>query len=162
MADPFLGKRRRLSFTVLAEVMPEVTRLRQGHRAVGNWTLAQTCRHLADSFHGSIDGFRTDRHRIMRTLFGRRALGRVFATHRIDEGFTVTDRLNPPADSDPEESAARLDAALRRFIEHTGPWGIHPFFGRLTGAEWTRLHCIHCAHHLSFVIPSTATPTGGR
>ena len=29
----------------------------------------------------------------------------------------------------------------------------HPFFGPLTRAEWTRLHCIHCAHHLSFALP---------
>ena len=40
-------ERRALSFTSLAEVMPEVDRLFQGHRTVGNWSLGQICNHLA-------------------------------------------------------------------------------------------------------------------
>ena len=40
-------ERRMLRFSSLDEVMPEVERLRNGHTTVGNWTLAQICRHLA-------------------------------------------------------------------------------------------------------------------
>ncbi|NOS99929.1 MAG: DUF1569 domain-containing protein [Phycisphaerales bacterium] len=162
-ADRIGRARRRLSFADLTGIMPEVARLRRGHRTVGQWTLAQMCRHLADSFHGSIDGFGTNRHRIMRVFIGRRALRRVFAANGIGAGFTVTERLNPPSDAALDPSAADLDAAIRRFLAHCGPWDVHPFFGRLTREEWTRLHRIHSAHHLSFAIPTgepAASPSG--
>jgi hypothetical protein len=29
----------------------------------------------------------------------------------------------------------------------------YPVFGPTGRDEWDRLHCIHCAHHLSFVWP---------
>ena len=37
--------------------MPEVDRLLQGHRTVGNWSLGQICNHLAGSFIYSVEGF---------------------------------------------------------------------------------------------------------
>ncbi|MEE9296583.1 MAG: DUF1569 domain-containing protein [Phycisphaerae bacterium] len=146
--------RRDLVFADLSEVMPEVERLQAGgHRSTGRWTLAQVCVHLADSFTGSMDGFGVRRHRLMRVLFGRTALRRVFQTDSIDSGFTVTEKLNPPAQPDSEATVKRLASAIDRFQSHTGPLHFHPFFGRLTRPEWDHLHRIHCAHHLSRLIP---------
>lgn len=141
-----------LVFDDLSQVLPEVRRLRTAHRVTGRWTLAQICRHLADSLNGSIDGFGVNRHRLMRVLFGRLALRRVFDTGSLDPGFTVTERLNPPADSDLDESIDLLERAVARYRAHAGPLRVHPFFGALSRSEWDRLHCIHCAHHLRRVV----------
>lgn len=148
---------RALHFGELSEILPEVRRLSGGCRPLGRWTLAQTCRHLADSFSGSMDGFGVQEHRLMRTLFGRAALLDVFRTGKIGSGFTVTERLNPPPDVDLDAAIVALDQALRRFESHTGPLHFHPFFGELDRAEWTRLHCIHSAHHLRRLIPDSRT-----
>lgn len=141
------------AFGDLGDVLPYVESLCHAHRTTGRWTLGQICRHLADSFDGSIDGFGDNRHRVMRTLFGRAALRRIFATGRLDDGFTVTTRLDPPADAELPESIEALRRAIDRYRAHTGPMHIHPFFGRLTREEWDRLHRIHCAHHLRRVVP---------
>lgn len=145
--------RRDLTFDDLDRVLAEVRRLRGAHHVTGQWSLAQTCHHLADSLNGSMDGFRVSRHRIMRVLFGRLALRKVFDTGEIDPGFTVTDRLNPPPDADLDDAVERLRAAVERYRAHAGALAVHPFFGKLTRREWDRLHCIHCAHHLRRVVP---------
>jgi hypothetical protein len=146
-------RRRTLRFNDLSEVMPEVERLRRSHRTTGRWTLAQVCRHLADSFNGSIDGFGVRNHRVMRWLFGRRALQQVFAGETLGRGFTVTKNLDPPETCDENDCVEALAQAIQRFTDTSGPLHFHPFFGDLTRPEWDRLHRIHCAHHLSFVVP---------
>ncbi len=133
--------------------MAELERLSHGHRTVGDWTLAQICRHLADSVDGSMDGFGVRHHLIMRRFFGRSALQRVFETDRLGSGFTVTVRLNPPGDCDQVDSTERLRRAISRYRAHRGALHFHPFFGALTRSEWDRLHCIHCAHHLRYAVP---------
>ena len=47
--------RRTLRYVSFDEVMPDVERLLAGHRTVGNWTLAQICRHLAGVLRRHID-----------------------------------------------------------------------------------------------------------
>src|SRR5436305_3023412 len=47
--------RRTLRYDSLDEVMPEVERLLAGHTTVGNWSLAQICRHLATTARRVVD-----------------------------------------------------------------------------------------------------------
>ncbi len=142
-----------LIFDDLTEVIEDVHRLRQGNRATGNWTLGQTCRHIADTLNGSIDGLGVTKHRVMRTLFGRRVLRQVFESNTLGDGFTVTEKLNPPGDVTLDEAIDALEDAVARYRAHTGPLHLHPFFGWLTRAEWDRLHFIHAAHHLKRLVP---------
>ena len=140
---------RDLDFADLCEVMPEVERLYAvPHRCTGRWDLAQTCKHLADGFIGSMDGFGVHRHMLMRLLFGRSALRDVFKSNSLGSGFTVTEKLNPPPHVDPEKGIEVLASAIDRFRLHSAAYHFHPFFGHLTKSEWDRLHRIHCAHHL--------------
>ena len=67
------------------------------HRAVRNWTLAQICRHLTDSFTGSMGGFDLRNHRVKRFLMKRKML-QVALTKGIPENYTVDPRLTPPPD----------------------------------------------------------------
>jgi nitrite reductase (NO-forming)/hydroxylamine reductase len=45
---------------------------------------------------------------------------------------------------------------LARYLQHDGRLHAHPLFGNMPRETWDRVHCVHCAHHLSFVIPSVS------
>jgi uncharacterized protein DUF1569 len=34
------------------------------------------------------------------------------------------------------------------------------FLGKMSAEDWTRLHCVHAALHLSFIVPAEATAGG--
>ena len=69
MPRPRRTVRRALAFDTFQQVLAEIAEVRKAHRTTGNWTIAQICKHLADSVNGSIDGFDLRQHRIKRTLF---------------------------------------------------------------------------------------------
>jgi hypothetical protein len=48
---------------------------------------------------------------------------------------------------------ARLKETIERLRTHQGELHASPFFGYLTPDQWRRLHLIHCAHHLGFLVP---------
>jgi hypothetical protein len=146
-------QRRKLHFDDLSEVLEDVRRMHaREHRFAGNWTLAQVCKHLANTFHGSIDGLLLGGHRLRRVLLGRRILAWSLK-HGIPPGVTLDPRLNPPADCDYVTSFCELERALERYKAHKCRLKPHPIFGRLNRRDWDRLHCFHCAHHLSFIVP---------
>lgn len=128
-------------------------RLLAGHRTVGNWTLAQVCRHLADTINGSMDGMDLRNHRWKRRFFGG-LLFRITLRSGIPRGFLVDARLTPPPDSELETSIAMLKRAIGRYQSFTGALQPHPLFGRLSRRNWDRMHRLHCAHHLGFVLPT--------
>lgn len=144
--------RRKLHFEKLSEVLEDVRKMRAcRHNCVGNWTLAQACKHLADTLHGSIDGIRLGGHRLRRWLLGRRILAWSFK-HGIPPGITLDPRLNPSPDCEIDASISELETAIERYESHRGRLKPHPIFGRLNRQDWDRLHCFHCAHHLSYIV----------
>jgi len=153
------GKRRQLTFNDVDEIIPDVRTLLAGHRTVGQWTLAQICRHLADSFHGSMDGFDLRHHRVKRFFMAKRML-----QHALERGiprdYMVNPRLTPPPDPDLDESVSALAAAIDRYAAHAGPLHPHPLFGRMDRPTWNRVHCVHSAHHLRFAIPASSDESG--
>lgn len=149
-----MAERRSLSFASLDEIMPDVDRLLEGHQTVGNWSLAQICNHLATAIQSSIDGFDVRAPWFMRITLGKMMKRKVFATGKLQTGIKLPDRVLPKPGLDARAEAEALRASLRLFASHTGPVAAHPFFGPMTHAEWCRLHEIHCAHHLSFALPS--------
>jgi hypothetical protein len=46
-----------------------------------------------------------------------------------------------------------LRQAVERLLNHEGPFQESPLFGMLDKETLVRLHCIHTAHHLSFLVP---------
>ena len=150
------GRRRTVDMANLSQVLGEARRLAGGHRTVGNWTLGQICRHLADTINASIDGFDLRRHRLKRMLCGKLMLRLTFR-FGIPSGYAVDESLSPPAGADFDQALADLERAVARFNAHQGALHPHPLFGRLTRAMWDRMHRFHCAHHLSFAIPTDET-----
>lgn len=72
----------------------------------------------------------------------------------IPEQYRVDANIEPVAPVSDHDGANRLYEAIDRYAGHAGPLRPHPLFGRLTRRQWDRIHCIHGAHHLSFVIPA--------
>lgn len=144
--------RRPLHFDDLSDVLSDAwTMAGRPHRSLGNWTLAQVCKHLADTIDGSIDGIRLGGHRLRRVLLGRRILAWTYR-HGIPPGVTLDPKLNPPSDCAFESAYVDLEHAIARYRDFQGRLKPHPVFGRLKREEWDRLHCFHCAHHLSFIV----------
>ncbi len=146
-------KRRALRFANLNEVMPEVDRLLAGYTTVGSWSLGQICNHLTASLRMSIEGFGVRAPWVVRTTIGRLAKRQVLGSGTMREGIRLPDSFRPKPALDDRAEAEALRAALRVYAAHCGLRAAHPFFGPMTPAEWTRLHCIHSAHHLSFALP---------
>lgn len=148
------AERRTLTFARLDEVMPDVERLLAGHTTVGNWSLGQICNHLCTAIRGSVEGFPVKAPWLVRKTIAKVIQHRILKSGRISEGMKVPEEYLPKSGLDAHVEAEALRSALRLYITHPGPLADHPFFGPITHDQWTRLHCIHCAHHLSFARPT--------
>lgn len=149
--EKVVSSRRTLHFADLAEMLDDVRRMNAcEHRSLGHWTLAQVCKHLADSINGSIDGVNLSRHRFKRWFLAKRMLAWTLE-NGIPPGITVDPHLTPPPAVDMATALAELQGAVRRYQTHPGKLMPHPLFGRMDRPTWDRLHSIHCAHHLSFI-----------
>jgi hypothetical protein len=149
--------RREVSFTSLDQVMRDVDRLLAGHTTVGNWSLGQICNHLAAAMKGSVEGFDVRVPWLFRTLFGPVLKRRILRTGRMPEGVKLPAKALPSPALDDRAEAEALRATIRLYSAYSGPMAAHPFFGPVPRAQWTRLHEIHCAHHLSFLLPMTTS-----
>jgi hypothetical protein len=153
--------RRALQFHDLDEVAREVQRLHTGgYDQVGRWDLAQVCNHLADWMSFPQAGFPQAGPLPVRAMLwslrntvGRRMLRKILARQAMPPGgATIRETVHPPG-GDESGAVERLRSTVRRFRAHAGPWHPSPLFGELTGDEWEQLQLVHCAHHLSFLIP---------
>ncbi len=149
-----MAARRTLAFSSVDQVMPDVDRLLNGHKTAGNWSLGQICSHLTGTFQSSIEGFPIKMPWLMRATIGKVVKKKILASGKMDEGIKIPERFLPKPGLDDRAEAEALRAALRLYAAHTGPVANHPMFGPMSRTEWDRLHCIHCAHHLSFAHPN--------
>jgi uncharacterized protein DUF1569 len=148
--------RRALSFERLDQVMPDVERLMQGYKTVGKWTLGQMCNHLGNTLRYSMEGFPGPKPPwLVRTLVAPMFFRKIMKTGEMGEGVKVPEVFLPKPGLDDRAEAEALRAAIALYLANDKPLADHPFFGPLTRDQWTRLHCIHCAHHLSFARPAT-------
>jgi hypothetical protein len=143
-----------LTFTRLDEVMPEVDRLLAGYKSVGTWTLGQTCNHLAKGLVYTVEGFPQRMPWVLRKTIGPLIVRSMFKTGSMREGIKVPEQALPTPGLDDRAEAEALRAAVRLFAAHAGPLAPHPIVDRMSRDDWERFHCIHCAHHLSFLSPA--------
>jgi hypothetical protein len=146
-------RRRPLEFHDMHEVVADVQRLQdEGYDRAGNWTLSQVCDHLAIFFRGSLDGFSQKVPWLIRVLLGR-MIFRWIMRRGMGEGVKVPKGFLPGDPRSDSAAAEDLIQLVERFRNQVGEYQPSPLFGRLSRDEWTRLHLIHCAHHLSFLVP---------
>jgi len=151
--------RQQLEFADLDRLAAELTRLRDtGYTPQGNWTLGQICDHLAIFFRGSLDGFSQRVPWLIRVTLGKLILRSIFKNRGMREGVKVPKSFLPGEPGDDAESVATLLELIDRFRAHPGDYHPSPLFGHLSREQWTALHLIHAAHHLSFLTPGEAGP----
>jgi hypothetical protein len=57
-------------------------------------------------------------------------------------------------DAHDREQLQHLLATLDRYDAYSQSLKPSPLFGPLSRSQWDRLHLIHAAHHLSFIVPT--------
>jgi hypothetical protein len=144
--------RRPLAYASLNDVMPDVERLLQGHSTVGNWSLAQICRHLATTMRRLVD-LPASTSSDPSLWFNEEIKRQVFDSGILPEGIQGPPQVMPTETLSERDEADGLRQAIAYYEASSGPVIPHRFFGPLSKAEWDRLQLIHCAHHLSFAIP---------
>jgi Protein of unknown function (DUF1569) len=152
-----MATRRELKFDNLDQVMPEVDRLVRGYTTVGKWTLGQICNHLAAGIRMSVHGYEGKPPAwLVRKMLGPMIFKQILRSGKFPEGSRSPDVFVPKPGLDDRTEAEGLRATLAEFAAHQGPLPESAVFGPVTREQWTQLHKIHCAHHLTFVLPAPA------
>lgn len=156
--------RRSLTFRDFDAVTSDVDRLLEtGYDALGHWSLGQICNHLTWTVTSSVEGFPSQFPWLVRQTIGQVVRSRVLGTGRMPERVFLPARLHPLPNREDRAEAEALRAALRLYQASNAPRALHPIMGRISPQEWDRLHLIHSAHHLSFLVPKPrieAAPVG--
>jgi hypothetical protein len=145
--------RRTLRYKSLDEVMPDVERLLEGHSTVGQWSLAQICRHLATVMRRVVD-MPASTPQDPSQWVGEEQKRQVLDSGMLPEGLPGPPQLMPTETLGEHEEAEGLRQAIAHYKASAGPVIPHRIFGPLTKDEWDRLQLIHVAHHLSFAVPA--------
>jgi len=147
-------KRRPLQFQSLEDAVTDARRLlTNGYDRAGAWGLAQNLEHLAMVFDKSLDGFGDVPKPLGFKMFGSWLIKPIMLkTGKMPAGVNGPASLMPTGASDDNGQLGAFESAVSRFNTATS-FQPSPFLGKLTGDEWRRLHCIHAAHHLSFLVP---------
>jgi hypothetical protein len=152
--------RRELTFATLEEAVRDAENLlARGYERAGNWDLAQCCHHLAVLMAWPIDGFpamslpRRAAALLLKRTVARRWLWKVLDTGVWPTGTPTDERTFSPPSCTDAEAVAMLRQVVQRLLNHAGPFRESPLFGMVDKETLVRLHRIHTAHHLSFLVP---------
>jgi hypothetical protein len=161
VTPPARPARRPLTFHDLDDVLRDVDALAAGgYDRAGNWDLAQACRHLAEWMRFAVDGYPRSPLPVrlifaaLRPTIGRSVLRKTLDTGSMGAGSPTLRETVPAPAADPMPAVAELRRTIERFRDHRGEYHASPLFGALTRDQMTQLHLVHCAHHLSFLVPA--------
>ena len=161
--ETMTAERRQLKFASLDEAVRDAEQLlASGYEQAGNWDLTQCCHHLAVLMDYPIDGFPKFSFPLnvgswlLKQTVAHRYLNRVLESGVWPAGSPTDKRTVPSTGGNDEEAVARLKQAAERLQSHTGSFQPSPLFGMLDKETLLKLHRIHTAHHLSFLVPADA------
>ena len=153
-AQPTARRREGLSFNSEDDVAADVRLLRRGYARAANWSLPQVCYHLerimqirmAPGPHPPNTPEQDARQGLFREIM---------RSGRIPDGLKAPEAVMPPAEVG-EDAIDALLATLETFKRFPGPIAPHRLFGQQSDADSRKQNLIHCAHHLSFLVPTAA------
>ena len=152
--------RRSLDFHDFDAVLRDVDSLAAGgYDRAGKWDLSQTCKHLADRMRFPLAAFPKPplpRRLLLgrvRTTIGPRAMRKTLERRSMPSGNPTLRETVPSPGGDATAAIDELRRVVTRFQNHTGPFHPSPLVGEIDTETWRQLQLIHCAHHLSFLIP---------
>lgn len=162
-------QRRELKFDHLGQVIDDIQDLiDRGYQASGKWNLSQTCHHLADWMEFPVRGFLKPPMVVgwmlwmVKITMGRKLLKKTLETGTMKAGTPTDPRtvhLAAPDGETPQlqrEALERVRNAVAEFQQYQGPIHPSPVFGPMDKPTAEALQCVHCAHHLSFLLPDNA------
>ena len=88
------------------------------------------------------------------SLIQKMQLKTILMMGRIPNGVQAPERVQPPADV-PDGSIDEFLNALVLLKDFKGEFAPHRMLGSMDHDKFVRLHLIHCAHHISFLSPTT-------
>ena len=151
--------RRRVDFRSFDDVRADVARLASGpYTRCGAWDLATTCDHLVKGMEIALEGRPVTLPgfgKFLAPLAGPFVFKRILKKRAMPTGVSAPPEFVPNQGCACDDAVARLDATTRRAEAFTGPMKRHAFFGPITAEQWKELMLIHCAHHLSFLVPQS-------
>ena len=154
-------QRRDLRFAKLSEVQEDLKNLAsRNYTKTAQWDLSQVAEHLADWMTFPIDGFPKSPCilgiliGVMRVIQGKSLYKKFVRDQRMPTGQPTIPTTVYPASDSSARSVERLLKAIDRLSAHRGPIHPSPLFGQLSYDELVALQLAHCAHHLSFLVPS--------
>ncbi len=144
--------RRSVRYNSLDEFLEEAKQFsRMDVQCLGNWSVGQIYKHVAESLDMSIDGTDFKIPAPMRWMFIL-LMKKKFLTKSIPPGFS-SDGTYIPDETPTESGLADLKKAIARQkdIAERVP---HPAFGNIGRDGWNDFHLRHAELHMSFLIPS--------
>jgi len=143
---------KELRLSSLADALRELDALEKviaAARPEGPWSLAHILHHVAASIEYSLGGYPEYRSAFVRAVIGplvlRFFLARGVLTHGHAEEIAGAP---PPPDDDVASALGRLRKAIADFGASTAEPVEHFVYGRVTRAEYDRIHAMHLADHL--------------
>jgi hypothetical protein len=146
-------KRRQVRYQSLQELLDDASKQATSQVATsGNWSQGQIFEHLARNIDRSIDGY-SHRVALPFRLLGRFIFKKKILRNGMSPGFQLPRKAADELVPTPCEAAAALEH-LRRAVARLQTDSnrvSHPFFGKMTLAEWEQLHLKHAELHMSFI-----------
>ena len=124
-----------------------------GYDKVGEWDLAQICRHLTITMDRSLNGFPFKGPWLVRKLIIPFFKKKFFQSRSIKPGLKAPPDMMMEPGQDEVEAVEQFKTMIDRVDQFRGPFQMHPFFDQLTNEEWRQFHLIHASHHFSFIAP---------
>lgn len=147
-------------FRNLDEVVADIDLLRlKGYDQAGSWNLTQASGHLANWLSYPIDGYPKPgclmglMMWMLRNTAGNSWYHKIVTTGKMPAGKPTLKSSIPASDADETAAVNRLKDVAIRLKNYKGEVHPSPVFGKRTVEDVIKLQLIHCAHHLSFLIP---------
>lgn len=121
----------------------------------GQWSLPQVCHHLDKSLQWSMRPGPFPPATPEQQASTPRLL-EILASGKLPVGIQAPDHMLPPPDAGDAAIEAFL-ATLERYDRYTGVLAPHRLFGQRSKEVLRALAGIHCAHHLSHLVPATGS-----
>ncbi len=144
--------RRTLKFNSCADALAEIRLLRRGYAKSGKWTLPQMGTHLSELMELMKDEPPADDLALTEKQAASQAhfLEPLLAGGPMPQGG----QNNPPADAG-DDQIDRLQANFAKLDACPNDHVTSDALGPMPLEKWRRLHLLHAAHHLGFLVPTS-------
>ncbi len=148
--------RREIKFTSIDDVITDLKNFSDANEAQirthGQWSLFQICRHLSESLDWAVGKIAYDYGKIpaFTPELQKKFYDRMVRSWKMKEGMENPYAPKVRLEGDCKVAVRELIDKTIAFVDHSGPFVKHFFFGEIKPEQWRVWHVLHCQHHLSF------------